>query len=62
MKKHFSVLSDRTCTECGKKLKQNVIDRKPKADLCFVHFILTKTPHLRWKRLHIKFLKTEVQL
>lgn len=33
-----TVLSDRCCTKCGKRLKQNLIDRNPDADLCYKHW------------------------
>lgn len=56
MKKHFTVLSDKVCTHpgCGRRLKQNLIDRNPKAEFCFLHWVLTKIPHLSYKRLHLK--------
>ena len=34
MKERFDVMSDRKC-ECGKGIKQNVINRQPRAGLCY---------------------------
>jgi hypothetical protein len=40
MKKAFDFrqLSDRKCRECGRQLKRNLIEKKPKADLCYKCF------------------------
>ena len=41
-KKHdFRVMSDKKCKHpgCRKLIKQNVIDRKPMADLCYKHYL-----------------------
>lgn len=31
----FEVLSEKTCRKCGKRLKQNLINRKSTADHCY---------------------------
>lgn len=54
MKKDFRVLSDRKCEDCGKRLKQNLIDRNPSAKKCFKDWVMAKIPHMRFKRLHLK--------
>jgi hypothetical protein len=54
MKKDFRVLSDRKCEDCGKQLKQNLIDIHPDAKKCFKHWVLAKIPHMKYKRLHLK--------
>lgn len=53
MKKNYKALSNKLCIDCGKRLKQNLIDRNPKADRCFKHWVLKNIPHLKYKRLHI---------
>lgn len=54
MKKDFRVLSNKKCEDCGKLLKQNLIDRNPDAKKCFKDWVLTKIPHMRFKRLHLR--------
>ncbi|HEX2866127.1 MAG TPA: hypothetical protein VHO03_03745 [Ignavibacteriales bacterium] len=48
------ILSDKCCKDCSRKLKQNLLNRNPKAERCFRCHILAKEPHNRYKRLHIK--------
>jgi len=36
MKKHpYNVMSNVKCNSCGKKIKQNIIDRNPEAKHCY---------------------------
>lgn len=62
MKKSYKLLTDKVCTYsgCSKRLKQNLVDKNPKAELCFTHWVLTKIPHLANKRLHLKQQPKEV--
>jgi hypothetical protein len=48
----FKVLSNRTCKieGCNKKIKKNIIDRNPDADLCYRHF-------MEFERMHPRFIK-----
>jgi len=55
MKKDYKVLSNKRCVKCSERLKQNLVDRHPDAELCFKHWVLEKMPHLKYKRLHIKW-------
>lgn len=43
-KHHYSVLSHKKCKHpgCRKRLKQNLIDKNPKAELCFKHHQICK--------------------
>ncbi|MFA5803694.1 MAG: hypothetical protein WC879_03530 [Melioribacteraceae bacterium] len=34
-KKDFRELSDRKCKDCGKKLKQNLVDKNSDAERCY---------------------------
>lgn len=34
-KKDFRILSDVGCEDCGRKLKQNLIDKNPDANKCY---------------------------
>jgi hypothetical protein len=40
MKKPFknTDLSQKRCTDCGRRLKKNFVTKKPKADLCYKCF------------------------
>lgn len=39
-KQHFTTMSERECADkdCKKKLKANVVNRKPTARFCFKHY------------------------
>lgn len=34
-KKDFRELSNKKCVECNRRLKQNLIDKNPDADICY---------------------------
>ena len=38
VKKDYKVLSNKKCIVCGCLLKQNLVDKNPKAEYCFKHF------------------------
>jgi len=46
VKKHkldYRVLSNVTCTcGCGRRIKQNLVDRRPAARLCYFSYLLSK--------------------
>lgn len=49
----FRELSETKCSKCGKRLKINLINRNPKADRCYKHWVLEEIPlEKRKKRLH----------
>ena|GEM_PF-5886158 len=35
MKKSFTELSEKSCINCGQKLKQNLVDKNPRANRCY---------------------------
>lgn len=35
----FRILSDKRCKICGRKLKQNLVNRKPDADFCYKDYM-----------------------
>ena len=37
-KNNFLVLSNKKCIVCGTRLKQNLIDVKPEANMCYRHY------------------------
>jgi len=41
-KKPYNALSNKRCSVCGKRLKQNLIDRRPDAEYCYKHYPLSK--------------------
>lgn len=51
-KKDFRVFSNVQCTEpgCTRKIKQNVIDRKPDADKCFRHWPFARRNRCKGKK------------
>jgi hypothetical protein len=46
----FRVLSNHTCKECSKYLKQNLIDRNPDAQYCFKHQMKLVRHNPRYQR------------
>lgn len=60
-KHHFSVLSEKTCVHpsCTKRLKQNLVDKNPDAEMCYWHHIWETQPHLANKKLHLKLKPQE---
>lgn len=38
IKNVFTVLSNKRCIVCNTRLKQNLVDVKPKADMCYKHY------------------------
>lgn len=37
-KQDYKVLSKKRCKVCNTKLKQNLVNRQPNADLCYKHY------------------------
>lgn len=37
-KKDFRILSDKKCVDCGRFIKQNLLDKNPNADQCYKCF------------------------
>ena len=42
----FDALSDRKCRLCSKRLKKNLVAKKPDADLCWICFYPQRNPEV----------------
>ena len=58
-KKDFRILSDQVCRHpgCTRRLKANIVARKPTADLCYKHFHLLRVNAQKAKDAEVKRAK-----
>jgi hypothetical protein len=52
----YKEMSDRECSvqNCKKRIKQNVVNRQPEADLCHEHYLIASGKRGRAKTLYTK--------